>query len=111
MMQTVAEAMLQNKNLNSSPFSKSHGIQVGFLFSSLVPPGYRHLALTNPGCLGLWRTLVRFPAPGVAPAFSRCFWAGRIAALAFLRRLDAYADAGTSARGSNSTKRARNQKT
>jgi hypothetical protein len=42
-----------------------------------VPSLYRHVSLTDWGCLGLWRTLVRFPLLGVAPTFSSCFWAGR----------------------------------
>jgi hypothetical protein len=46
-------------------------------FNPPVPPLYRHVGLTDRGCLGFWRTLVRFPVLRVAPTVSGSFWAGR----------------------------------
>jgi hypothetical protein len=105
MMQTVAEAMLQNRNLNSSPLSKSRGIQVGLLLVSLFLLGI--VTLVAWALSALW---FDFPFPALRRPLAAAFGLGAIAALAFLRRLDTYADARTSARGSNFAKRARKQK-
>src|SRR5208282_1227237 len=45
-------------------------------FGSLVPLGCRHVGLTDRGCLGFWRTLVRFPGLSDAPTFTGCLRAG-----------------------------------
>jgi len=45
-------------------------------FGSLVPLGCRHVGLTDWGCLGFWRTLVRFPGLSDAPTFSGSLRAG-----------------------------------
>jgi hypothetical protein len=85
MMQTVAEAMLQNKNLNSSPLSKSRGIQVGFLLVRVFLLGIVTLFLLIGVAWAFGALWFDFPFPALRRPLAAVFGLGAIVALAFLR--------------------------